>query len=227
VKRRILASLLVIAVVAGLVGASTFAYFSDTGESTENTFTAGTLVLELANEGGSWGEGVTATWASPEGWAPGDEVTATIWLRNVGSVDGQVVYGDWANPDCGEGANLFNVIEVTEFKDSLDDFTADFVATFAGVYDQNTDTKLSLYELITGDAYWPGSTSPWEASFFTEGGDPWSEGGDPLLPADGPPYGIKMAFKFMESAGDEYQGASCTFDLILKVTQKGHPTQEP
>lgn len=226
-KRKVLASLLVIAVVAGLVGAGTWAFFSDTGESTGNTFTAGTLILELANEGGSWGEGVTATWQSPPGWAPGDELTNRIWLRNVGSVDGQVAYGDWANPDCGGGANLLDVTEVTEMTDSLDSFSANYVDLFVGVYDQNADGKLSLYELIVGDSFWPGSTSPWEEAFFTEGGDPWSEGGEPLLPAGGAPFGIGMTFKFMEDAGDEYQGASCTFDLILKVTQKGYPTQEP
>ena len=225
-KRKVLASLLVIAVVAGLVGAGTWAYFSDTGTSSANTFTAGTLILKLWDANEDWADGVTATWQSPPGWAPGQQVTADIWLKNVGSVDAQVAYADFAKPDCGGGANLFNVIQVTAWKDSLDGFTADFVPAFTSVYDQPTpskDGKLSLWELINGDSYWAGSTSPWEAVLYNT--DPVT--GPALLPAGGGSYGMRMTFKFMETAGDEYQGASCTFDLVLKATQEEFPTQVP
>lgn len=46
-NRKILTSLLVIAVVAVMVGMGTFAYFSDSETSTGNTFTAGTLDLQV------------------------------------------------------------------------------------------------------------------------------------------------------------------------------------
>lgn len=211
-------ALLVMAVV-GAVG--TQAWFSDTETSSDNTFTAGTLNLELSN-GSGWGDGVAATWVSPSNWAPGEAVTATIYLHNVGTVDAQVVYGDWTNPSYGS-PNLLAVIEVTEMSDSLDGYSSNFVPAFVGVYDQNADGKLSLWELINGDAYWPGSSSPWEAVFYDT--DPVT--GPSLLPAGGSTYGLKMAFKFMETAGDPYQGASAGFDLVLKATQESQPPQVP
>ena len=45
--RSILLSLMTIALVGALVGGGVFAYFSDTETSTGNTFTAGTLDLNL------------------------------------------------------------------------------------------------------------------------------------------------------------------------------------
>jgi len=46
----ILASALVIALVAGCIGAATLAYFSDVETSTGNVFTAGTLNLEVSDD---------------------------------------------------------------------------------------------------------------------------------------------------------------------------------
>ena len=47
--KTILMSVMAIAIVVGLVGVGTFAYFSDTETSTGNTFTAGTLDLAVGD----------------------------------------------------------------------------------------------------------------------------------------------------------------------------------
>jgi predicted ribosomally synthesized peptide with SipW-like signal peptide len=62
--KKIIVSLSVMAVVAGVIIGATSAYFSDTETSTGNTFTAGTLDIEMND---------FMSWAFPfEGMAPGD-----------------------------------------------------------------------------------------------------------------------------------------------------------
>jgi len=76
--KKILISLMAIALVIGLVGAGTVAYFSDTETSEDNTFTAGTLDL-------------TAVGGSPMPFAvanmkPGDSGSGTVTLTNAGTI---------------------------------------------------------------------------------------------------------------------------------------------
>lgn len=84
-KRKVLASLLVIAVVAGLVGAGTFAYFSDVETSSGNSFTAGTLDL---NVDGANDPLLVKFTLGPI--APGDSGSVTYVLANAGNIAGYV-----------------------------------------------------------------------------------------------------------------------------------------
>ena len=75
-------------IVIALAGVGTFAYFSDTETSANNTITAGTLDLGLANASGAEaGSGVTGTWVTPAGFKPGNTLAATLYAKNSGSVD--------------------------------------------------------------------------------------------------------------------------------------------
>lgn len=91
IKRLVLAAL-VFTLVAGLAGAGTFAYFQDAETSTANSFTAGTLDLELCDPDEGWRDGVSATWVLSS-LAPGDTSTVMyeVGLRNAGSVNGNHV----------------------------------------------------------------------------------------------------------------------------------------
>ena len=75
--QKILISLMAIALVVGLVGAGTMAYFSDTETSSGNTFTAGTLNIAL---------GTTSWSANFSNMKPGDTVTSTIPVNSTGSL---------------------------------------------------------------------------------------------------------------------------------------------
>ena len=75
--KKILMSLMAIALVVGLVGAGTMAHFSDTETSTDNTFTVGTLDIALGTT--SWSAGF-------DNMAPGDTVTSTIPVNSTGSL---------------------------------------------------------------------------------------------------------------------------------------------
>lgn len=93
--KTILMSVLMIGVVAIAAGAGTMAYFSDTETSSGNTFTAGTLDLKLSNDGATWDDGATATWETPDNWAPGETYTNTIYVNNSGSTDGMLLLIDF------------------------------------------------------------------------------------------------------------------------------------
>lgn len=77
---KIVKSLLIIALVTVAVGTTTAAFFSDTGTSSANTFTAGTLILKLDGV-----DNTTANWALPN-MAPGDSVSSSVALTNTGSL---------------------------------------------------------------------------------------------------------------------------------------------
>ena len=78
---------MVIGLVAALVGAGLYAYFSDTETSSGNIFTAGTLDLKLSHSStGPWIDGVTATWTLSD-MKPRDETSlARVFFKNFGSV---------------------------------------------------------------------------------------------------------------------------------------------
>ncbi len=76
-KRLIISSLLVICAAALVVSLGTFAYFSDTANSTDNVFTAGTLNIEAG----------TATWTgSVTNIKPGDTITLSLDVNSIGSL---------------------------------------------------------------------------------------------------------------------------------------------
>lgn len=89
--RKMYMSLVLIGLAAALIGAGSFAYFSDTETSTGNTFTAGTLDLEVMDGAGNWinGTDVDLGWsAAANNLKPGDSKYFTIPVRNIGSVSG-------------------------------------------------------------------------------------------------------------------------------------------
>ncbi|MGB9793119.1 MAG: TasA family protein, partial [Thermacetogeniaceae bacterium] len=126
-KKKMLAVMVGLLMVAALVGAGTFAYFSDTEASTDNTFTAGTLDMALSNDGVFGGSGsVTGTWVSPANWAPGQSVTATLHFTNKGSVASPHIYFKFVNLAAngnGDGSNLAERIIVSELKERFNGVT--------------------------------------------------------------------------------------------------------
>lgn len=101
---KILTSLLMIGVVAAMVGAGTWAYFSDTETSVSNSFAAGTLDLKLTG-GTAAGDGVIDTWTTPTDWAPGLTATGTLTMDNVGTINMTKVKMTVAVTDSGVSIN--------------------------------------------------------------------------------------------------------------------------
>jgi len=82
--KKIWGLILALVLIIGLVGAGTYAYFSDTESSVDNTLTAGTLDLNI--EGGD----VAITTFDVSNVAPGDNGTASSTLLNSGSLAGEL-----------------------------------------------------------------------------------------------------------------------------------------
>jgi predicted ribosomally synthesized peptide with SipW-like signal peptide len=76
--------------IGAVVASGTGAFFSDTADVTGNTFAAGTLDLQLTqNEGGgSPADTQSALWNFTNMAPGGTPEESSVWLRNVGSVDG-------------------------------------------------------------------------------------------------------------------------------------------
>lgn len=78
-KKRLALSLIMIAIVSTLVGGATFAYFSDTGTNTGNTFTAGTLQVGLTDLPQTYAVDITKM-------APGQSISGTFTASNEGNL---------------------------------------------------------------------------------------------------------------------------------------------
>ena len=70
--------------VMGMVGGGTWAYFSDTETSVNNSLTAGTLDLNID------GDNVAVTTFSEDAVEPGETGSGSSILANVGSMDGEL-----------------------------------------------------------------------------------------------------------------------------------------
>ena len=120
--------------VIGLVGGGTWAYFSDTEESTGNAFSAGTLDLGLANTDGTDPTGSVTTTFGASDLEPGSTAgTGTLWVNNEGTINMSHVYV------------LFSVT-------SYDENTP---ATIDN-YDLNTGTDNLTNMIIATDVKWGG-----------------------------------------------------------------------
>ena len=80
--KKVLFSMMAVALVVGLVGAGAFAYFSDTETSTGNSFTAGSLDLVL-------GEGQPVPFSVTD-LKPGDSGQGYFTVTNAGSLPGEL-----------------------------------------------------------------------------------------------------------------------------------------
>jgi len=79
--KKILASLMTIALMGILIGGGVYAYFSDTEASTGNQFAAGTLDLTVDDEN-PW----TSTKLTVNNMKPGDSGAVDCTLENVGNL---------------------------------------------------------------------------------------------------------------------------------------------
>jgi spore coat-associated protein N len=84
--KRILSLTIASFIILAMVGVGTWAYFSDTEQSTGNVFTAGTLNLKLSDANETDQNGVTASFTSSN-FNPGASVgPSTVTLKNTGNV---------------------------------------------------------------------------------------------------------------------------------------------
>ena len=233
-KRTLAVSMMLVCAALLFVGLGTFAYFSDSASSTGNTFTTGNIVLTLKDADEGFADPVTATWSSPVNWAPGQEVDATIRLRDDGSIAAHQVFANWTN--LVDPGGLASKIQVTWIEDSTW-VGANYVGAFVSKYDGDDgsvpDGKLSLAELVRGDSSGHNSAPGNDIRFYCtyNGADPavdtthncldpngayawWTPG-----PSNPDYFWIRMKFKLMDDTGNTYQGKTASVDLNLTASQ--------
>jgi predicted ribosomally synthesized peptide with SipW-like signal peptide len=216
-KKKILASIMVIGILALAMGYGTYSYFSSTKTSTGNTFTAGILDMQLVS-----------TPVDIRGLAPGDTATWDIKLQNIGSVTIKYLLMRDENIAWGGGGYLGYVIEIEHIKEyklypngsvaygpeicngSTYESWLNATTCDGGAYDGH----LSLNEFFTGfPSGTHGANNYWDVVTLSAN---WG-GGD--LP---PSYYYEMVLdlKFMETGHpqDAYQGAWMSFNWVVMGT---------
>lgn len=185
-------------------GAGTLAYFSDTETSSENTFTAGTMDLQIRDSLG-WGDSGTADaeWTLTD-MKPGDSISGSIDLRNSGGIEadhlGIIVDYTITDPEGPESDTQENTPA---------DHMADYMILLDMVYVHDGDVTDCLSLLTDNDG---------------DGIDLLElkqQGLDDLSPA---PDGagderLTMWLKFREDAGNDFQGDTFDLTMIFKLNQ--------
>lgn len=206
-KSKIFLSMLVIMVALSMVVGGTMAYFSDSGTSSSNTFTAGTLKMLMSNDALNWGDDVTATWSTPANWAPGESTTGKISFTNVGTVDAHHL---WFNFEITQDSILLDKIIVTDVSEVFNGVSTGNQAATVALQVGDNNNVLTARELLATDWY------TW---------DNISNHDDNVIGAGNlKDYSLSFTFKFDENATDEYQGLSAIFNLGVSATQ-GSPTE--
>jgi len=208
--KKILVSMMVIGLVATLAGAGLHAYFWDTGTSTGNTFSAGTLDLKLSDSDEGWADGVTATWSSPSNWAPGEEVVAWLNMSNSGSIGVKLVsvHGENLGGTGLADVVLLTMINYTEGGQDLYGNLIGYYATTAGM-DADGDGNVTLSEFI--------SWSQTYSMVFWKGN--WGGTEDYLKPNSANEEMLVLGFTFAPWAGNYFQGRTASFDLVVRAYQ--------
>lgn len=102
-RKKIVVSMLVIALAAALLGGATFAWFTDS-DSTTATFTAGTLDVALTDTSDA------VFTLELTGMAPGDSLSTDIKVANTGNLD---LYYRFLFTETAPGGTLDDALTVT------------------------------------------------------------------------------------------------------------------
>ena len=205
--KKILISLMAIALVVGLVGAGTMAYFYDTETSTGNTFTAGTLDLNL--DGGN----VNVVKFTVADTYPGASGGGTWTLLNAGSLAG---YVDLENISV---ANAENYDADTNEAEAVDD-TDTSNATGGGELGAKLDVVLFWDDGTGGGTAGNGIQDGTEATIYS--GDLDSIAGNyeaNYLLSDGATTYISMTWSIDTNVNNQIQGDSATLDITFELAQ--------
>jgi predicted ribosomally synthesized peptide with SipW-like signal peptide len=98
-NKKILASVMVIGLLALAVGWGTYSWFSDT-ETAEISFTTGSMNLQLSTgtrggSNGDWKDATSLEIAGPSNWNDEEEYKVVIWFRNTGSLGAKFLYREY------------------------------------------------------------------------------------------------------------------------------------
>ena len=151
INKKIALSLLSIASALVIVGGATFAFFSDTKTSTENTFAAGTLEVSITDQNA---DTLFESEAIVSNWAPGDQSFVNFDVKNVGSLPVNLrgfATGTWGDSGL-DSQNMVKVIQVERWDGSN---WVNILSNSSGItgyfYWSPNGTNTALYTVTSGD----------------------------------------------------------------------------
>lgn len=191
-KTKIFVSMMVIVVSLSMVISSTMAWFTSSATSTGNTFSSGTLKIDVND---SLNNNNSFEILKLDNMAPGADIgTKTLVIKNAGTLD----LGMFRSFSMSGSNDLANQIQVVTFKVTDWSITGGVELALDYRWDYNKDGILTLYELATKvpDYGW-----------------------DILGLKSGANQTIEIGFKFLETAPNGVQGKSVTLNMNVVATQ--------
>ncbi|MBI2031175.1 MAG: hypothetical protein HYT08_01035 [Candidatus Levybacteria bacterium] len=151
INKKIALSLLSIVSALAIVGGATFAYFSDTANSTNNTFTAGTLDVEITDQNADTpfqSETIISN------WAPSNQTFVNFDVKNFGSLPVNLrgfATGTWGDSGL-DSQNMVKVVQVERWDGSNWVNIQSNPSGITGYFYWSPDgTNSALYTLNAGD----------------------------------------------------------------------------
>ncbi|MCL5256788.1 MAG: CalY family protein [Chloroflexi bacterium] len=194
--KKILISVLIISALLAAISGATLAYFSDTVDSTNNTFSSGALAFNIREPGGEQHQIFDVSGMRPAG----DPVAKYVVVTNDSTPGMDIIWKAWLT---GSG-DLGSVLEAK-------------VTMRPGDYTGYTALQTAGYTVAGPDDYlikdWTPITSLGEIQ--------WAKSAGPMEPGWAGVYKIEV--RMAESAGDTYQNKSYDGTLHFYATQFENP----
>jgi len=228
--KKSLFSIVAVVLCLGIVGSS-YAYFTDVETSLDNTFTAGTLGLEIW-DGSSWGDaGPVAEWTMSD-MTPGvNSASGKVDLREVGSITPHHLeitcsYTATEGPPTGDADTVDQNNPST-----WDDFAKYIEITYLDYYDSSWHIKYDTFAgfYTTGSPPNPSGWVPADWQITDSDGvsgislyDLLNDPLDNLPPPDYDTVGdvhFEMTVRFHEDAGNDLQGDILNLTMIFTLNQ--------
>ena len=202
--RKILGLTIAALLVIGLVGIGTWAYFSDTEQSTDNSLTAGTLDLNI--DGGD----TAVTMFSVSDVAPGDSGSGNCTLTNAGSLAGEldIAFSAITNtPGAGGG----------EYEGGSGELGANAeIAVYLDVDQSGTVTAGDIGLKSDGTTYDPTVALDY-ATIDSYGSDSWNEVVAAMAASAADDFIV--LWRVPTGAVNDIQGDSVSFDVTFTLEQ--------
>ena len=206
-NRKILISGLSILSALGIMGAATFAYFSDVANSTGNTFSSGTLNLLVDDSNETTPAPAVTGSLTFDNAVPGDSVSGFISLHNGGSVpiaEVEMTADTSESADPGIDSFLGDVLNLTVM---LDDETPDSACTGGTSETANIEAQVG------------NGSAPLTIAEFDNGVDIYDAFLTGTGIASGATRNICFTVTFDPAALDIYQGDSVSTDFAFTANQ--------
>lgn len=221
INSRILLAAASIFAAAALVVGATFAYFSDVSSSNDNIFQSGNFDLQVAdNDSEGFGDSVTASFVSPENWAPGEKFVDFICFKNNGTTDIQQVLFNLTSPNAGlGGVTLDDFVYVSSIE--LGPVTAPECEAAGGVGTQG----LTDFTILFNSRF--GTNAPLSSLLATIDGlnpvddDLFDDAANKLAPGNIAKLRVEWTFDPLATSAQE--GQSVEIDLGFNATQNEAP----